>query len=415
MSKVKHLIRQLASHAISKKGAEQNSNWKKLDVMEAPNLEVPGTPWNQFFIVDFAESDVDRFGHLPVIADAFARHRQQFPSIRKSSWAKRDGHIYMEVPLDGSVPADSIKSMIDDAHSIVWNKLNTESKLQIELGGMVYDENQFIDRLIDSHNLSQYRRAIHKTIRPAILLRTKKSSEAKIPLGATKIGGRPDLPAPTAWPTYRDGKPLAFLAQIDLAEISQFGTPIKGLPTAGLISIFSVWGWVKDGCRDPQTPRGDHDQTGWTVTVQTPADATLERVRTPRGGNSFKAAAVEPTSILSLPNHRFEPALAKLKWTDDLYQRFDEMQSSFRTAQMGHWLKESNPLASHHLLGGYALFQQEFPREWLAPGLAMFLQIGTDHKTEMQWGDGGELTFYANAKALAQGRLESIQGTCQGG
>ena len=36
------------------------------------------------------------------------------------------------------------------------------------------------------------------------------------------------------------------------------------------------------------------------------------------------------------------------------------MQSDYRSLQMGHWLNNSDMLASHHLLGGYALFQQQF-------------------------------------------------------
>lgn len=84
-------------------------------------------------------------------------------------------------------------------------------------------------------------------------------------------------------------------------------------------------------------------------------------------------------------------------------------------AQQSSPLSSFDVLASHHLLGGYALFQQEFPEEVLEMGLAMLLQIGTDGTAGMAWGDGGELTFYADAKALAKGRFERIWGTCQGG
>jgi uncharacterized protein YwqG len=125
--------------------------------------------------------------------------------------------------------------------------------------------------------------------------------------------------------------------------------------------------------------------------------------------------ACRPTPILALPNHRIEPPLAALNWIDDEYERFDYMQSDYRSLQMSHWFRNSNAFASHHLLGGYALFQQKFPEEVLEKGLAMFLQIGTDDNTEMQWGDGGELTFYADAKAMRRGRLERLWGTCQGG
>lgn len=45
----------------------------------------------------------------------------------------------------------------------------------------------------------------------------------------------------------------------------------------------------------------------------------------------------------------------------------------------------------------------------------MLLQIGRDMNTKTGWGDGGELTIYADAKALAKGRFERLWGECQGG
>jgi uncharacterized protein YwqG len=318
------------------------------------------------------------------------------------------------VPLTAGLPVKFLNLLIDQAYAIVWKKLDAEDRLMIELAGVTYDEPKLMDQLIEIHNLMDHRKAVRKIARHAILLRTKKSSEAMIPVGATKIGGRPDLPEKTEWPLYPDGRPLAFLAQISLAEIAKVGTPIKGLPSDGLLSVFSVWGWDLQ----PQTPEdheGAQEENGWTVVRHTPRRAKLERLKSPRGVSPFKAAVVEPTPILSLPNHRIEPPLAALNWTDDEYERFDEMQSDFRSIQMGHWLKNSDSFASHHLLGGYALFQQEFPEEVLEKRLAMFLQIGSDGNTGMCWEDGGELTFYADARGLAKGRFERIWGTCQGG
>ena len=45
----------------------------------------------------------------------------------------------------------------------------------------------------------------------------------------------------------------------------------------------------------------------------------------------------------------------------------------------------------------------------------MLLQIGSDSNSGMCWGDGGELTFYADEMALVKGRFERLWGTCQGG
>lgn len=418
MPTVKQTIRSLAKHAIGKKGARQCSTHRNFDVLEDPHVELSGPlSWMEFF-----ETEDDEDGPvalIPVFAERLKEHRKQYPIIRETDWLERDGHIQMAVPLDASIPVEFIKSLIDEAYAIVWNKLDVTARLKIDMAGMPYDELKLLDALIDLHGLKDHRKQIHKIARPAILLRTRKTPEAKIPLGATKLGGRPDLPAKAEWPTYQDKKPLAFLAQINLAEIGKLGSPIKGLPAEGLVSIFSVWGWMKDDDLDPHTPHdGTEDkqeECGWTIILHALPGAKLGRRSTPRGVSSFKTAAVEPISILSLPNHRIEPPLASLKWSDDLNNRFDQMQSDYRSIQMGHWLKNSDIFASHHLLGGYALFQQEFPEEVLEKGLAMFLQVGTDSNTEMTWGDGGELTFYADAKALGKGRFERVWGTCQGG
>ena len=40
-----------------------------------------------------------------------------------------------------------------------------------------------------------------------------------VPVGASKIGGAPDLPKDFEWPSWND-RPLDFLAQINLAEVA---------------------------------------------------------------------------------------------------------------------------------------------------------------------------------------------------
>src|SRR5262249_17355381 len=153
------------------------------DVLEYPSVELPGALWGVFF----EEAD-GPFVRIPVLADRLKEHRKQYPVIRESGWAERDGHLYMEVPLGAGVPVDFIKSLIDEAYAIVWNKLDRDARRMVELAGQPYDERKLLDRLIEIHGLSEHRKEIRKVVRPAILLRTKKSSEAKIPLGVTRIG-----------------------------------------------------------------------------------------------------------------------------------------------------------------------------------------------------------------------------------
>jgi len=76
------------------------------------------------------------------------------------------------------------------------------------------------------------------------------------PSGKTKFGGKPDVPKDFQWPYYNGesvftnevkSRPLAFLAQFDLAEISKYDTDDL-LPKTGILSFFydldtMTWGY----------------------------------------------------------------------------------------------------------------------------------------------------------------------------
>lgn len=87
----------------------------------------------------------------------------------------------------------------------------------------------------------------------SILLKTQSAEESEFDIGEIKIGGMPDLPAGFIWPRFND-KPLAFIAQINLADIAAYDRENQ-LPDNGLLSFFyeggkEVWGYDpndKDG------------------------------------------------------------------------------------------------------------------------------------------------------------------------
>ena len=64
-------------------------------------------------------------------------------------------------------------------------------------------------------------------------------------LGATRFGGKPDVPLDFVWPTYEGesydhvvkDRPLTFLAQFNCAELAQFDKEHL-LPDHGLLSFF---------------------------------------------------------------------------------------------------------------------------------------------------------------------------------
>ena len=408
---VKDVIQELTTYALSLKGAQLEYGGEYTEDIATPRVMLPGQSWCDFFEVDHdngGEPQVDgTFAKLPVYEKRLIELKQANPTIAQTGWMARDGHVQMAVPLDAELPIDFLKSLIDEAYEVVWNKVDEDNKFIYERAGESFDDHELLDELIDRHDLSDHRNEIHAIARPAILLKTNRAKEDDISVGATKIGGCPDLPPDTLWPTFENKQPLAFLAQIDLAEIAKFGTILNGLPNNGLLSLFSVWGWVTDDDSDPQTPNYNWKvQDGWTIALHTVAGQDLTRREAPGDVHVFPAAAVEPTLMHSLPNHQQEPPVAALNWSDETWDTFDTMQADYRCIQTIRWLK--NMEGSYHLLGGYATFQQEYPEDLLPSGTSMLLQIGSDHNAGMCWGDDGELAFHANTEALGKGRFEDL-------
>ena len=106
---------------------------------------------------------------------------------------------------------------------------------------------------VDSSKIDAWLKAHEK---PEIHIDYAKPS-APIPVGASKIGGCPDVPAGFVWPRYEGGdnlesgregleRPLSFLAQFDLAEVAPFDKDGL-LPKTGHLAFFYDNEGVYDG------------------------------------------------------------------------------------------------------------------------------------------------------------------------
>ncbi|GHO90054.1 hypothetical protein KSF_001020 [Reticulibacter mediterranei] len=75
-------------------------------------------------------------------------------------------------------------------------------------------------------------------LRPAIrLIEKEEADDGDLAIGASKLGGLPDLPPEQAWPTTDDGTPLSLAAQIRLSDVAPFDLQHE-LPPTGLLSFF---------------------------------------------------------------------------------------------------------------------------------------------------------------------------------
>lgn len=311
-----------------------------------------------------------------------------------------------------------------------------------------------LDATLEYHGLGDFKAELRALRRPAIRLAVDledrdddendtdddndddEADEPASPIGASRIGGLPDLPPGTAWPRL-DGVPLSFLAQIDLAEVR--GYPgAEALPPAGLLSFFHD--------ASGRANVDEHGKWAWPVRhrggvqvlhlVFKPGDAAeLVRTAAPddRELQIFPVYEVRPVSERMMPamESPFYEALDPASVHDAAwYARFARAAG----------LDESDPERPAHRLLGYTselqgdpylqahLYAsgQDFGEDWQREGAReralqreatrwrLLLQIDSEPGNTLLNQDGGFFYFMIHEDDLAAGRFDRVWGIAHG-
>lgn len=380
--------------------------------LEKPGVTVRSEEGDQFGIL---EGFLDKFARFylgespPVLMIRCGdelRNRLEVtsPAVRASErmcW-ETEGWTWTDVVLDGSIPAETLLDLIDHSYRLLYDQFDAGQHHRISMLSRGLGPDEALSELISFHRLEGRRPDIEGVSRPAYLLRTGPQNGAVLPLGRTKIGGEPDLPRGLEWPVHRDGKPLAFLAQVNLGELPE-GAEREGLPAGGILSFFSAWGWQSEDDADPRVPDGE-PASDWTRILYHEDPGALHRHPTPEGVNSFPAAAAEFVPIVSLPSDHKEPQAAALDWDEATWEDYAALVSDYDSM--------CNQLLGHparNLLLGYADYIQYFVDEVADRDLRLLFQLGSDDNARMCWGDGGYLYFWADPRAIARGDFTEIR------
>ena len=201
------------------------------------------------------------------------------------------------------------------------------------------------------------------------------------------MGGSPSLPFGAQWPKCAEGRPLVFLAQVNLVEMPS----LAEFPETGILQFF-----VKD---DVLFGLDDGE-----FLVQFIEDTTnLVRRKAPVVGNTpfgtrlhSEGAAMKGTLDTGQPSFgcwqvsEFEEKLEALGATDAVYHALDE---AFDEARPGF-----------HYIGGHPCFDQgdvrgQDDREFTSVLLQMGYQ-SNDDGWEVCWGDAGQATFITKERDL---------------
>jgi len=89
--------------------------------------------------------------------------------------------------------------------------------------------------LLTTEGLGRIADQLMERTAPTVRVYIQHAHEEDIPIGASKLGGKPDLPDGIEWPSWHE--PMAFIAQFNLAEVAPFDRE-SALPAHGLLSFF---------------------------------------------------------------------------------------------------------------------------------------------------------------------------------
>lgn len=261
--------------------------------------------------------------------------------------------------------------------------------------------------LLRDNGLDRVAAQIEAASKPSVFLSTGEAKDSR----GTRLGGRPNLPAELQWPTWK-GSPLAFVAQLELSELPQI--PGLLLPRTGALYFFyeggeQAWGFSPEDKGSSlvlysEDSVKNHPERDFPET-------SLQHLRFK--GVPLIAQSIEET-VPGVQDVLFQTLLLD---TDEreFYWKFLEKWSE-RTPQVAHRVggypdcvqgdpKLEAQLVSHGLYCGNKSGYDEGKVRGLWPAAAdweLLLQVDSEEKAEMMWGDVGRIYFLIRRTDLEQ-------------
>jgi uncharacterized protein YwqG len=97
-------------------------------------------------------------------------------------------------------------------------------------------DSDYLDRVFRDAGLDAEREKLRPFDRNCIVMMAGERTD-DVPVGASKLGGDPDLPEDAEWPLGGDGAPLTLVAQVDLAGTHPFDLAGE-MPDSGFLWVF---------------------------------------------------------------------------------------------------------------------------------------------------------------------------------
>lgn len=276
---------------------------------------------------------------------------------------------------------------------------------------------------------------------PSIRLHCRRTSDqTDLPLGNSRLGGRPDLASGKNWPAWQ-GSPMAFVGQINLADIAAHDEE-GHLPHSGLLSFFcaidGTAAGVMQSLGDPSSWMVSHFDGDPATLVQLPLPPDLpRRLHFPSSQASFSREPTLPDvhsrGIRSLGLSEPE----RIAYIDVTQGADVNFVGVFNHHLLGYpYILNESPfvagyLKAHGVADPYAinfgvsneelqhrLQLQSLPHKWrdkqdLLEDKAdmewrLLLQVYSNDEAQMDWAGGGVLHFCIPREALSRRDFDRV-------
>ena len=268
--------------------------------------------------------------------------------------------------------------------------------------------------------LDAYFEALAPLAKNALQVTLDVQDDDDLPVGVSKFGGCPDLPAGVEWFRTESDIPMSFVAQVNFAEAAPYDLEHK-LPKNGMLYFFydcspdgMPWGF------DPE------DADGWKVYFYDGDPAAISRREVPEdleeddNGIIFGAARMCFEAAMELPSPESDLTNSlDLPDDDDLQDRYWEWLEDQGDELINKLLGHADPVQSGMELEceyvtnkincgspeGYAIAKSR-GLDKNAVRWNLLMQVDSNEDIGMMWGDMGRLYLWITNEDLAARNFE---------
>ncbi len=261
--------------------------------------------------------------------------------------------------------------------------------------------------------------AIEQRSQPSIRLLPGEPSTQRI----SRLGGHPNLPAGVSWPLRKDGQPLAFVAQLEVSTLPRI--PNLPLPSSGFLFFFYDAMFF---AYDVEEMRSGLEPADAQV-VYAPQSLAANEPREPHPALAeefrYPGFALEAAVEMSLPSIH-SGILREYEATREETEAYFELLAPWTCIHRmgGHPDETQGPIILEGQFVSTGIYWGDGKgyleaRKWaLEAGAAdwrLLLQVGSEERAGMFWGDAGRIYFLIREDDLRHSRFGKIWQSMQFG